>query len=108
MRLLKGDGIVAILGLHGTGGAYRVNGAGCASAQAPCQKPMPDSAQSVPFWSSVASTFKRTDAVVFDWFNVPCPQQADTHSATEAWPSPLPGGPGPAPLSLPALTVAIG
>jgi hypothetical protein len=37
--------------------------------EADCQKPMPDSAESVPFWSSVATAFKGNDAVIFDLFN---------------------------------------
>ena len=32
---------------------------------------MPDAAQAIPFWTSVASTFKGNDAVIFDLFNEP-------------------------------------
>jgi endoglucanase len=92
VSLLNSSGIVAILDLHWTDGAYSGNGAGCSSAQATCQKPMPDSAQSVPFWSSVASTFKGNDAVVFDLFNEPFPEQADSNNETEGWQCWLSGG----------------
>src|SRR6202035_4869989 len=62
VKLLNASGMVAILDLHWTDGLYTGNSAGCSSAQATCQKPMPDSAQSVPFWSSVATAFKGNDA----------------------------------------------
>ena len=48
----------------------------CASAQARCLKPMPDAAQAIPFWTSVAKTFKGNDAVIFDLFNEPFPERA--------------------------------
>ena len=57
--------------------AYTGNSAGCSSAQATCQKPMPDAAQAIPFWTSVASTFKGNDAVIFDLFNEPYASRAD-------------------------------
>jgi hypothetical protein len=84
VSLLNTNGIVAILDLHWTDGQYTGNSAGCSSAQATCQKPMPDSAQSVPFWSSVATTFKGNDAVIFDLFNEPYPDRA-LSGATAAW-----------------------
>jgi endoglucanase len=92
VSLLNANGIVAILDLHWTDGAYSGNGAGCSSAQATCQKPMPDAAESVPFWSSVAATFKGNDAVVFDLFNEPFPEQADSNNETEGWQCWLSGG----------------
>ena len=54
VHLLNANGIVAILDLHWTDGAYTGPSSGCSSAQAVCQKPMPDAAQSIPFWTSVA------------------------------------------------------
>ena len=84
VRLLNNNGIVAILDLHWTDGAYSGSGAGCSSAQAVCQKPMPDAAQAIPFWTSVAKTFKGNNAVIFDLFNEPYPEQA-TGSETTAW-----------------------
>jgi endoglucanase len=92
VSLLNANGIVAILDLHWTDGAYSGNGAGCSSAQATCQKPMPDSAQAVPFWSSVAGTFKGSNAVVFDLFNEPFPEQAASGNEAEGWQCWLSGG----------------
>ena len=71
VSLLNANGMVAILDLHWTDGAYTGPSAGCSSAQAVCQKPMPDAAQAIPFWTSVAQTFKGNDAVIFDLFNEP-------------------------------------
>lgn len=76
VRLLNRNGMVAILDLHWTDGAYSGPSAGCSSAQAVCQKPMPDAAQSVPFWRSVARTFRADDAVILDLFNEPYPERA--------------------------------
>ena len=58
---LNAHGIYAILDLHWT-----------APGNQPAleQQPMPD-AHSVPFWESVAETFKSNPAVVFDLFNEP-------------------------------------
>jgi endoglucanase len=76
VSLLNDNGIVAVLDLHWTDGAYSGTASACASAQAICQKPMPDTAQAVPFWTSVANTFKGNDAVIFDLFNEPYPDIA--------------------------------
>ena len=76
VRLLNRNGMVAILDLHWTDGGYSGPSAGCSSAQAVCQKPMPDAAQSVPFWTSVARTFSADDAVIFDLFDEPYPERA--------------------------------
>jgi endoglucanase len=85
VRLLNRNGLVAILDLHWTDGAYSGPSAGCSSAQAVCQKPMPDIAQSVPFWTSVARAFTRDDAVIFDLFNEPYPERAAGGSDAEGW-----------------------
>jgi endoglucanase len=90
--LLNSNGIVAILDLHWTDGTYAGTGAGCSDVNATCQKPMPDSAQSVPFWTSVATTFKGNNAVIFDLFNEPYPDQALGGSTTAAWQCLLNGG----------------
>ena len=92
VNLLNDNGIVAILDLHWTDGAYTGNSAGCSSAQAVCQKPMPDTAESVPFWSSVATAFKGNDGVIFDLFNEPYPERADNYNETEGWQCWLNGG----------------
>jgi endoglucanase len=76
VRLLNSNGLVAILDLHWSDGLYTGNASGCSSAEATCQKPMPDAAESIPFWSSVAGTFKGDDAVIFDLFNEPFPDRA--------------------------------
>ena len=84
VSLLNTNGIVAILDLHWTDGTYTGPSAGCSSAQATCQKPMPDSAQAIPFWTSVANTFKGNDAVIFDLFNEPYASRA-TGNTTTGW-----------------------
>jgi endoglucanase len=84
VNLLNANGIVAILDLHWTDGAYTGNSAGCSSAEAVCQKPMPDAAEAIPFWTSVAQTFKGNDAVIFDLFNEPYASRA-TGDTTTGW-----------------------
>ncbi|EWM10098.1 ricin-type beta-trefoil lectin domain protein [Kutzneria sp. 744] len=84
VNLLNSNGLVAILDLHWTDGTYTGNSASCSSAQATCQKPMPDAAQAIPFWTSVASTFKGDNAVVFDLFNEPYASRA-TGNTTSGW-----------------------
>jgi len=92
VNLLNDNGIVAILDLHWTDGLYTGTSAGCSSAEAVCQKPMPDTAESVPFWTSVATAFKGNDAVIFDLFNEPYPERADNYNETEGWQCWLNGG----------------
>ena len=81
---LNANGIVAILDLHWTDGSYTGKAALCSSAQATCQKPMPDLAGSVRFWSSVARSFRNDDSVIFDLFNEPYPNRA-LPTETAAW-----------------------
>jgi endoglucanase len=87
VSLLNSNGIVVILDLHWTDGLYAGKQGACLWAKAFCQKPMPDAAESVPFWSSVASTFKDNDAVIFDLFNEPYPDAAlpTQAAAWECW-----------------------
>jgi len=85
VSLLNASGLVAILDLHWTDGTYTGSSSGCSSAEATCQKPMPDAAESVPFWQSVANTFKGNNAVIFDLFNEPYPERADNYDETEGW-----------------------
>ncbi|MEE1782789.1 cellulase family glycosylhydrolase, partial [Streptomyces sp. SP17BM10] len=82
--LLHRNGLVAILDLHWTDGTYTGPSAGCPDANATCQKPMPDAAGALPFWTSVAQTFKGDDATVFDLFNEPYPSRA-TGSEASGW-----------------------
>jgi endoglucanase len=91
VNLLNSNGIVAVLDLHWTDGAYTGPSSACASAQARCLKPMPDAAQAIPFWTSVAQAFKGNDAVLFDLFNEPFPERA-SHSEAEGWQCWLHGG----------------
>ncbi len=91
VSLLNANGMVAILDLHWTDGTYTGPSSGCSSAQAVCQKPMPDAAQAIPFWTSVANTFKGNDAVIFDLFNEPYASRA-TGSTTTGWQCWLNGG----------------
>jgi hypothetical protein len=91
VHLLNANGIVAILDLHWTDGAYTGPSAGCSSARAVCQKPMPDAAQAIPFWTSVAHAFKGNDAVIFDLFNEPYASRA-TGSTGSGWRCWLHGG----------------
>jgi endoglucanase len=92
VNLLNSNGMVAILDLHWSDGLYTGSSSACSSAQAVCQKPMPDAAESVPFWTSVANAFKGNDAVIFDLFNEPYPEQADGDNETEGWQCWLNGG----------------
>jgi hypothetical protein len=91
VNLLNDNGIVAVLDLHWTDGAYTGTASACASAQATCQKPMPDTAQAVPFWTSVATAFKGNNSVIFDLFNEPYPDIA-AGNETEGWQCWLNGG----------------
>jgi hypothetical protein len=84
VSLLNENGIAAILDLHWTDGLYTGTSSGCASAEATCQKPMPDAAESIPFWKSVASVFTGNNSVIFDLFNEPYPNYA-AGSEDEAW-----------------------
>jgi endoglucanase len=84
VQLLNRDGIVAVLDLQWSDGAYTGKFSSC-GAEARCEKPMPDRAQSVPFWKSVAATFAGDDAVIFDLFNEPFPEAAGDGSETRAW-----------------------
>ena len=88
--LLNSNGIYVILDLQWTDG-WDSESVGCDSAEAMCQKPMPDAAEAVPFWSSVAETFKGNDAVIFDLFNEPYPN-AVLPTEDAAWQCWLKGG----------------
>jgi hypothetical protein len=91
VKLLNANGLVVILDLHWTDGAYAGAGAGCSSARAVCQKPMPD-VGAIRFWSSVAQAFKGNDAVIFDLFNEPFPELAHRGNEAEGWRCWLSGG----------------
>jgi endoglucanase len=92
VQRLNARGIVAILDLHWTDGSYTGSASACSSATATCQKPMPDAAGAIPFWASVAKTFKGDDAVIFDLFNEPYPEKAADGNRAEGWQCWLRGG----------------
>ena len=91
VHLLNDNGISVILDLEWTDGRYTGNSSECSSAEALCLKPMPDAAQSVPFWTSVATVFKNNAEVLFDLFNEPFPDRALPTQAA-AWQCWLHGG----------------
>lgn len=84
VNLLTSNGLVAIVEMHWSDGVYTGHSSACSSAQATCQKPMPDAEQAAPFWTSVANTFKGNNAVLFDLFNEPYPERA-TGDETSGW-----------------------
>ena len=94
VRQLNATGMVAILDLHWTDGSYTGSASACSSATATCQKPMPDAAGAIPFWASVAKTFKGDDSVIFDLFNEPYPEKAVAPNGNQAegWQCWLHGG----------------
>ena len=85
VKRLNANGMVTILDLHWTNGLYMGGASACASDQAVCQKPMPDAAGAVPFWKSVARAFNGNDAVIFDLFNEPYPEQANHNIEAAGW-----------------------
>ncbi|MCX4977858.1 glycoside hydrolase family 5 protein [Streptomyces sp. NBC_00620] len=84
--LLDRNGMTPVLDLHWSEGRYTGPDTQCATARAVCAKPMPD-AGAVPFWRSVAETFKDNTAVVLDLYNEPFPDRAlpDTATAWMCW-----------------------
>jgi endoglucanase len=89
VSLLVAAGINPILELHWSWGRYTFFSAGCWDEKATCQKPMPDARYTPAFWTSVATTFKGNDAVLFDLFNEPYPDWAtltlDKPGAWRCW-----------------------
>jgi len=77
VNLLNQNGLYVILDLH-----WSAPGTTLATHQVP----MPDQDHSPAFWSSVASTFKGNDAVIFELFNEPWPDnQQDSDAAWTCW-----------------------
>jgi endoglucanase len=74
VRLVTDSGLYAILDLH-----WSAPGLTLAKGQAP----MPDADHSIAFWSDVAATFADDDAVIFDLYNEPWPD--DQRDSTAAW-----------------------
>lgn len=71
VKRIEAHNMNVILDLHWTNGAYNGSFGQCPDVHATCQKPMADAQYTPSFWSSVASTFKGDDAVIFDLFNEP-------------------------------------
>ncbi len=88
---LEADGMVPILDLHWTDGAWTGDSSQCASAAALCQKPVPD-VVAATFWRSVAQTFRTDQSVVFDLFNEPFPGDTGVMSERQSWSCWLSGG----------------
>jgi hypothetical protein len=77
VNLLNQSGLYVLLDLH-----WSAPGTTLATRQVA----MPDLDHSPAFWSSVASTFKGNDAVIFELFNEPWPDnQADSVAAWTCW-----------------------
>ncbi len=77
VELLISNGITPILDLHWTAPGTQ---------KATAQLPMPDRDHSVTFWQQVATTFKGNNAVIFDLFNEPFPDNnSDTLTAWQCW-----------------------
>jgi hypothetical protein len=77
VSLLNQSGLYVILDLHWSAPGEEV---------AARQMPMPDLDHAPAFWSSVASTFKGNDAVIFELFNEPWPDsQRDSLAAWTCW-----------------------
>jgi cellulase (glycosyl hydrolase family 5)/Big-like domain-containing protein/PKD domain-containing protein len=77
VNLLNENGLYVILDLHWSAPGEEV---------ATHQQTMPDLDHSVDFWSSVASTFKGNDAVIFEPYNEPLPDnQRDSDAAWTCW-----------------------
>jgi endoglucanase len=75
--LLNRSGLYVILDLHWSAPGEEL---------ATHQQTMPDIDHSPAFWSSVASTFKGNDAVIFELFNEPLPDsQRDSVAAWTCW-----------------------
>ncbi|HLL80601.1 MAG TPA: cellulase family glycosylhydrolase [Ktedonobacteraceae bacterium] len=74
VQLLINNGITPILDLHWTApGSQPARG----------QEPMPDRDHAPTFWFQVASAFKGNNAVIFDLFNEPYPD--NNHDTLAAW-----------------------
>jgi endoglucanase len=90
VHLLTTNGIISILDLQWSDGTYK-GPYTCNATKAICQKPMPDSAQSIPFWRSVAQAFANNQSAIFDIFGEPFPDKITT-SEGAAWRCWLRGG----------------
>ena len=77
VELLIANGITPILDLHWSAPGTQ---------EARQQEPMPDRDHSVLFWTQVAQAYKEKNAVIFDLFNEPFPDNnQDTLTAWQCW-----------------------
>ena len=74
VELLIANGITPILDLHWSAPGSQV---------AVGQQPMPDRDHSIKFWRQVAEVYRRNNAVIFDPFNEPFPD--NNRNTTAAW-----------------------
>jgi hypothetical protein len=81
---LVAHGLTPVVEPHRSHGLCTGNSAGCSDADATCQKPMPDAQYAIPFWTSVANTFRSDTAVAFGLFDEPCPDRAASTNE-QAW-----------------------
>jgi hypothetical protein len=85
VTLLEENGITPILELHWSHGTWTGYDSHCETANAECQKPMPDAEHAPAFWSEVATAFKDDTAVVFDLFNEPYPNNLQVMDYGQSW-----------------------
>jgi hypothetical protein len=85
VTLLEENGITPILELHWSHGTWTGYDSHCETANAECQKPMPDAEHAPAFWSQVATMFKGDTAVVFDLFNEPYPNNLQVMDYGQSW-----------------------
>jgi endoglucanase len=85
VALLVENGITPIVELHWSHGLWTGYDSHCQTANAECQKPMPDAQYAPEFWKQVATTFKGDTAVVFDLFNEPYPNNLQVMDYAQSW-----------------------
>ncbi len=85
VALLEKNGITPILELHWSHGLWTGNDNHCDTANAECQKPMPDAEYAPEFWKQLAAAYKNDTAVVFDLFNEPYPNNLQVMDYAQSW-----------------------
>ncbi|GAA2411435.1 cellulase family glycosylhydrolase [Actinomadura vinacea] len=83
--LLERNGLTPIVELHWSHGLWSGYDSHCQTANAECQKPMPDAQYATEFWKQVATAFKADTAVVFDLFNEPYPNNLQVMDYNQSW-----------------------
>jgi endoglucanase len=85
VSLLEQNGITPILELHWSHGSWTGYDSHCQTANAECQKPMPDAQYATEFWKRLATAYKGDTAVVFDLFNEPYPNNLQVMDYGRSW-----------------------